>query len=41
MPRTGVKSFVNTAKVDDPGEDIRDLTGGTGFDDVSVYAPVE
>ena len=32
--------FVNTAKVDDPVKTLRDLTGGTGFDDVSVYAPV-
>ena len=32
--------FVNTAKVDDPVKALRDLTGGTGFDDVSVYAPV-
>ena len=26
--------FVNTAKVDDPVKALRDLTGGTGFDDV-------
>ena len=32
--------FVNTAKVDDPVKTLRDLTGGTGFDDVSVYAPI-
>ncbi len=31
--------FVNTAKVDDPVKRWI-LTGGTGFDDVSVYAPV-
>ena len=33
--------FVNTAKVDDPVKTLRDLTGGTGFDDVFCYAPVE
>ncbi len=32
--------YVNTGKADDPAKALRDLTGGTGYDDVFVYAPV-
>jgi threonine dehydrogenase-like Zn-dependent dehydrogenase len=32
--------FVNTGNVEDPAAYLRDLTGGTGFDDVLCYAPV-
>lgn len=32
--------FVNTDKFDDPVKALRDLTNGTGFDDVFCYAPV-
>ncbi|MCM1089812.1 MAG: zinc-binding dehydrogenase [Butyrivibrio sp.] len=33
--------FVNTGAVADPVAELRRLTGGTGFDDVFCYAPVE
>jgi L-sorbose 1-phosphate reductase len=33
--------YVNTAKVEDPVNYLRDLTGGTGFDDVFIFAPVK
>jgi threonine dehydrogenase-like Zn-dependent dehydrogenase len=33
--------YVNTAKVDDPVGHMRELTGGTGFDDVFIFAPVK
>jgi threonine dehydrogenase-like Zn-dependent dehydrogenase len=33
--------YVNTAKISDPVKYIRQLTGGTGFDDVFVFAPVK
>jgi len=32
--------YVNTAKVGDPQEHLRSLTGGEGFDDVFVFAPL-
>jgi len=32
--------FVNTGKVDDPVATLREITGGTGYDDVFCYAPV-
>ena len=32
--------FVNTGKLDDPVAYLRELTGGTGYDDVLCYAPV-
>lgn len=32
--------FVNTGELEDPVAYLRDLTGGTGFDDVLCYAPV-
>ena len=32
--------YINTGKIDDPVQALRDLTGGTGYDDVFVYAPV-
>lgn len=39
--REGIKlMYVNTGKGDDPVKQLRDLTGGTGFDDVFVFAPV-
>ncbi len=39
--RQGVElHYVNTARVDDPARALRDLTGGTGYDDVICFAPV-
>ncbi len=32
--------FVNTANMADPAAELRELTGGTGFDDVFCYAPI-
>lgn len=32
--------FVNTGKLEDPVTYLREMTGGTGFDDVFCYAPV-
>jgi threonine dehydrogenase-like Zn-dependent dehydrogenase len=32
--------YLNTGKFHDPAEEMRKLTGGTGFDDVFVFAPV-
>lgn len=32
--------YVNTAAVEDPVKTLRDLTGGTGYDDVICFAPV-
>jgi threonine dehydrogenase-like Zn-dependent dehydrogenase len=40
--KLGVKLvYVNTAKTNDPVRQLRDITGGTGFDDVFVFAPVK
>ena len=33
--------YVNTGKMNNPVKHLRDLTGGTGFDDVFVFAPVK
>lgn len=33
--------FVNTSDMDNPSEYLRSLTGGKGFDDVFVFAPVK
>lgn len=33
--------YVNTGKMNDPVKHLRNLTGGTGFDDVFVFAPVK
>ncbi|GFI11075.1 mannitol-1-phosphate 5-dehydrogenase [Lachnospiraceae bacterium] len=33
--------YVNTAKTENPVEDLRALTGGTGFNDVICFAPVK
>jgi len=33
--------YVNTGKFDNPSAYLRDLTGGKGFDDVFVFAPVK
>ncbi len=33
--------FVNTNEVDNPTEYLRNLTGGTGFDDVLVFTPIK
>jgi len=33
--------YVNTAKVNDPVQHLRDIAGGKGFDDVFVFAPVK
>lgn len=32
--------YINTAKVEDPVKALRDLTGGTGYNDVICFAPV-
>ena len=32
--------FVNTGKMENPAAELREMTGGTGFDDVFCYAPV-
>lgn len=38
---SGIKLiYVNTGKMKDPVKYMRDLTGGTGFDDVFIFAPV-
>jgi L-sorbose 1-phosphate reductase len=34
-------AYVNTGKIGDPVKHLRDLTGGNGFDDVFVFAPVK
>jgi threonine dehydrogenase-like Zn-dependent dehydrogenase len=40
--REGIKLiYVNTGKMKDPVKYLRDLTSGTGFDDVFVFAPVK
>jgi len=33
--------YLNTAKINDPVRQLRELTGGKGFDDVFVFAPVK
>ena len=38
----GVKLvYVNTAKTPEPMKSLREITGGTGYDDVFVFAPVK
>lgn len=32
--------YVNTGKINDPVRHMRELTGGSGFDDVFIFAPV-
>jgi threonine dehydrogenase-like Zn-dependent dehydrogenase len=40
--KEGVKLvYVNTGKVNDPVKHLRELSGGTGFDDVFIFAPVK
>ena len=40
--KQGIKLvYVNTGKMNDPVKHLRDLTEGTGFDDVFVFAPVK
>jgi threonine dehydrogenase-like Zn-dependent dehydrogenase len=40
--REGIKlEYVNTGKTEDPVKYLRNLTGGYGFDDVFVFAPVK
>ncbi len=40
--KEGIKLvYVNTAKLADPVRHLRDLTGGGGFDDVFIFAPVK
>jgi threonine dehydrogenase-like Zn-dependent dehydrogenase len=40
--KEGVKLvYVNTGKMNDPVRYLRDLTGGKGYDDVFVFAPVK
>lgn len=40
--KEGIKlMYVNTSKMNDPVKYMRDLTGGKGFDDVFVFAPVK
>lgn len=39
--RAGIElCFVNTSEMEEPAGYLRELTGGTGFDDVFVFAPV-
>jgi threonine dehydrogenase-like Zn-dependent dehydrogenase len=33
--------YVNTAETNDPVRQLRDISGGTGYDDVFVFAPVK
>ncbi|MCU0457310.1 MAG: zinc-binding dehydrogenase [Bacteroidales bacterium] len=33
--------YLNTAKVADPVKELREISGGTGYDDVFVFAPVK
>ena len=33
--------YINTASLDNPVEELRKLTGDTGFDDVFVFAPIK
>jgi threonine dehydrogenase-like Zn-dependent dehydrogenase len=40
--KEGVKLlYINTGMVDNPVKHLRDITGGTGFDDVLIFAPVK
>jgi threonine dehydrogenase-like Zn-dependent dehydrogenase len=40
--KEGVKLiYMNTGKINDPVRYLRDLTGGTGFDDVFIFTPVK
>ncbi|MCX6329510.1 MAG: zinc-binding dehydrogenase [Bacteroidia bacterium] len=40
--KEGVRLFyVNTAKINDPEKHLRELSGGTGYDDVFIFAPVK
>lgn len=40
--KEGVRLFyVNTAKINDPIKHLRELSGGTGYDDVFIFAPVK
>lgn len=40
--KNGIKLiYFNTGKINDPVKHLRDLTGGTGYDDVFVFAPVK
>jgi threonine dehydrogenase-like Zn-dependent dehydrogenase len=40
--KEGIKLiYVNTADFSDPVKHMRDLTGGSGFDDVFIFAPVK
>lgn len=40
--KEGVKLvYVNTGKMNDPVKHLRDITGGSGFDDVFIFAPVK
>jgi threonine dehydrogenase-like Zn-dependent dehydrogenase len=40
--KTGVKLiYVNTSKSEQPERELRDITGGSGFDDVFIFAPVK
>ena len=40
--KEGIKLiYVNTGKMNDPVKHLRELSGGTGFDDVFVFAPVK
>jgi threonine dehydrogenase-like Zn-dependent dehydrogenase len=39
--KEGIKlTYVNTSKTDDPVKHLRDLTGGSGYDDVFIFTPV-
>ncbi len=32
--------YINTGKIENPVEELKAISGGTGFDDVFVFAPV-
>jgi threonine dehydrogenase-like Zn-dependent dehydrogenase len=40
--KEGIKLlYINTGKISEPEKELRDLTGGKGYDDVFVFAPVK
>lgn len=40
--KEGIKLlYINTAKITDPVNHLREISGGTGFDDVFIFAPVK
>jgi threonine dehydrogenase-like Zn-dependent dehydrogenase len=40
--KDGIKLvYINTGRLENPVNDLRELTGGTGYDDVMIFAPVK